>query len=205
MSSSLKIDWASHDAAAYACKNWHYSGCMPAGKTIKVGAWEDGRFIGVVIFSRGATPELAKPYKLQQKDVCELTRIALAKHKAPVSRIVSIAIRFLKKKSPGTKLIISFADPAQGHYGGIYQAGNWIYSGTSHQDTELIVGGRQMHRRSANSKWGTCVPGRIEKITGLPCRYVDIPGKHRYLYPLDDAVKLSVKAMAKPYPKRRVK
>jgi hypothetical protein len=28
----LKIDWASHEAAKYACENWHYSKCLPAGK-----------------------------------------------------------------------------------------------------------------------------------------------------------------------------
>jgi hypothetical protein len=48
------MDWATHAAAVYACRHWHYSGCMPAGKTVKVGAWELGRFIGCVIFGRGA-------------------------------------------------------------------------------------------------------------------------------------------------------
>jgi hypothetical protein len=39
----LRIDWATHAAAKYACENWHYSGCMPVGKLVKVGAWESGK------------------------------------------------------------------------------------------------------------------------------------------------------------------
>ncbi|MGV2431812.1 UNVERIFIED_CONTAM: protein Mom, partial [Pseudomonas aeruginosa] len=74
---------------------------------------------------------LLKPYGLTQIQGCELTRIALKNHKTPVSKILSIAIKFLKKQNPKLKLIVSFADPEQGHHGGVYQATNWIYSGQS--------------------------------------------------------------------------
>ena len=50
---SLKLDWCSHAAATWAVENWHYSGRMPAGKMVRIGAWEDGAFIGAVIFSQG--------------------------------------------------------------------------------------------------------------------------------------------------------
>ncbi|WP_459208945.1 Mom family adenine methylcarbamoylation protein [Bacillus haynesii] len=50
----LKIAWATHKAAKFACENFHYSKCLLAGKLVKIGTWEDGKFIGVVIFSRGA-------------------------------------------------------------------------------------------------------------------------------------------------------
>lgn len=47
----LRIDWATHEAARYACENWHYSGTVPVGKLAKVGAWERGEFVGVVLFA----------------------------------------------------------------------------------------------------------------------------------------------------------
>ena len=50
----LKIDWASFEAAKHACEKWHYSGVIPVGKLVKVGAWENDKFIGVVLFGRGA-------------------------------------------------------------------------------------------------------------------------------------------------------
>jgi hypothetical protein len=127
----FKIDWASHESAKYACENWHYSKCLPVPPLVKIGVWENKKFIGCVIFSRGASSNLLKPYGLTQVQGCELTRIALNKHVTPVSRIISIAIKFLKKNSPELKLIISFADPNEGHHGGVYQATNWVYSGKS--------------------------------------------------------------------------
>jgi len=99
---------------------------------VKVGAWEDGKFIGVVIFSRGATPSLLNPFDLKQNEGCELTRIALTDHTSPVSRVVRLAMQFLKRSSPELRLIVSFADPGEGHHGGIYQAGNWIYTRRRH-------------------------------------------------------------------------
>ena len=127
----LKCAWASHEAAKWACEHWHYSKCLPAGKLFKVGAWEDGRYIGVVIFSRGATQNIGKPYGLEQTECVELTRIALRDHRHFVSEIMMQALRKLKETNPGLRLVVSYADPAQGHNGGIYQATNWVYTGAT--------------------------------------------------------------------------
>jgi len=94
---NLKINWATHEAAKYACTNWHYSKSMPVGKIVKIGAWENEKFIGVVLFSRGAAPTLGAFLGLSQLESCELTRVALDKHINPVSKILSLAIKFLKK------------------------------------------------------------------------------------------------------------
>ena len=37
----LKIDWATHKAAKYACQNWHYSKSMPFGKMVKIAVYEN--------------------------------------------------------------------------------------------------------------------------------------------------------------------
>ena len=188
----LKIDWATHESAKYAVENWHYSESMPAGKLVKVGAWENGKFIGVVLFGRGANNNIGKPYKLDQTAACELVRIALTKHITPVSKIAAIAIRFLKANSPGLRLIISYADPLQGHHGGIYQAGNWIYCGTSQAQQEVMHNGKIMHKRTANSLFGT-----IKGMQKSPIMW-----KHKYLMPLDNGMRKKIIPLAKPYPKR---
>ena len=123
----LKIDWCTYEAAKFACLNWHYSKSIPVSKIVKIGVWEDDVFKGAVLFSRGATPMIGRPYNLKQTEICELTRIALRDHKTPVSRIVAISVKFLKKNSPGLRLVISYADVDQGHLGKIYQASNWVY------------------------------------------------------------------------------
>lgn len=56
---SLKLARVSYKAAKYAVEKWHYSRAMPSGKLIKYGVWEDSKFIGVIIFERGANPTMA--------------------------------------------------------------------------------------------------------------------------------------------------
>ncbi len=196
----LKIDWATHEAAKYACENWHYSKTIPKSKLVKIGAWENGKFIGVLIFSYGATPELVKPYGCTMQEGCELTRIALTKHVSPVSRILSIALKFLKKHCPGLKVIVSFADTNQGHHGGIYQATNWVYTGKSagcffyrHKKTGKIYHPRNV---SMNLK----LSGKTIRPTECEKFWQD--GKHRYVLSLNDTIKKMLMEKQKPYPKR---
>jgi hypothetical protein len=165
---------------------------MPFGRTVKVGAWENGRFVGCVVFARGANRNAASPYGVVATEVAELVRVALDKHATPVSRVVALAIRFLRKHSPGLRLLISYADPAQGHHGGIYQAGNWIYVGTSRPQAAVLVNGRITHKRVAWDDLGSAAG--LERAHTIP--------KHKYLMPLDDAMRAQIAPLAKPYPKR---
>ena len=146
---------------------------------------------------------LGNPYGLTGTETCELTRIALTKHIAPVSRIVAIAIRFLAKKCPGLRLVVSFADVAQGHHGGVYQAGNWIYVGGV--DThKYIVHGVGIHPKSLHAKYGVggqSIPWLKKNVDPKAAR-VSSGFKHRYLMPLDLEMRSKVIKLAKPYPKR---
>jgi hypothetical protein len=189
---SLKIDWASHEAAKYACLNWHYSKCLPVGKLVKVGVWEDSKFIGVVVFSRGANNNMLKPFGLQQEDGCELTRIALTKHKVPVSKIMALAVRLLVKSQKGLRLIVSYADPDQNHHGGIYQACNWLYTGPSGKALKVFYKGKWSHKKTVDDAG--------VNQSNLPKKVVT--GKHRYLMPLDKETSAKIATLAKPYPKR---
>jgi hypothetical protein len=199
----LKIDWATHDAAKYACETWHYSGSTPVPPLVKIGAWENSKYIGVVMFSRGASSNLMKPYGLRQDQGCELTRIALTKHETPVSRIVRLAIMFLKRNSPSLKLIVSFADPHYGHHGGIYQAGNWVYVGDTAAGREFWKDGKRLHSRQVSEKgWNIQQGVRRKAAKPSECQIIKTNGKHRYLMPLDAEMRAQIAPLAKPYPKR---
>lgn len=194
----LRIDWATHEAARYACENWHYSQSVPVGKLAKIGVWEKNRFIGVVLFAWGMNKSLGAPYGLNMTQCCELVRVALSDHKTQVSRILRVALQFLRNQSPGLRLVVSFADPSANHHGGIYQAGNWIYSGQSANNFEWRLNGRRLHKRAyTGSTFGSPrldVPAGSERVS--------LPGKHRYLMPLDAEMRAKVAHLAKPYPKR---
>ena len=217
--SELVLDWASHSGARLACETWHYSGSLPTGKLDKVGVWEDEVFKGVAIFSRGASPYLVRRYGLDQTEGCELTRVALREHDAPVSRILAIALKMLKRRCPGLRLVVSFADPARDHHGGVYQAGNWVYTGTSGETTEYLVESEWKHVKSMYVPRGFAqASGKDEEwihkrgiyyqlrdsgeLENTPTRIA--PGKHRYLFPLDDEMRDLVDLLRRPYPKRVV-
>ena len=200
----LRIDWATHAAAKYACENWHYSGCMPACKLVKVGVWEGGKFIGVVLFGLGAGNSTnGTAYGLRRfGDVAELVRVALTKHVTPVSKIVAISIRLLAKTSSNLRLLVSFADTEQGHHGGIYQAGGWLYTGTTAKDRKILVRGEVLHPRSAISKYGKNSISWLVANVDPRAKSIKTSGKHRYLMPLNADMRARIMPLAKPYPKR---
>jgi len=188
----LRIDWATHAAAKYACENWHYSRCLPVGKVVKVGAWESGKFIGVVMFGRGANCNMVKGYGLSQDEGCELVRVALTSHIAPVSKIMALAVKFLKRENQGLRLVVSYADPEQGHHGGIYQACGWVYRGLSASALKVWFNGKWSHKKTVDDS------GRCQK----DMKTKKVQGKHTYLMPLDAAMRAQIQPLSKPYPKR---
>jgi len=161
--------------------NWHYSQSMPSGKLLKYGVWENNKFIGTVIYGRGANNNAAKSFKLKQTECCELVRVALNKHKTPTTKILAITLRLIKKHNPGIKLVFSYADKTnQGHKGTIYKAGNWEYLGerTTNKDAYYIINNKKVHGRSVRAKWG--------KISNVPYKwdYAPIEEKHLFIYRL---------------------
>ena len=192
----LKIDWATFKSAKYACENWHYSKCLPSSmqKRVAIGAWEDGIFIGVIIFGHGANPSIGKPYGLNINECIELTRIALKRgHKSFVSQIMAIAIKMLKKAQPGIKLIVSYADQEQGHHGGIYQATNWIYEGLKKGVDKIFYNGRAWHAKALRTSFQNIDVSKLKKIKS--------GDKHKYLMPLDKKIKKEILKLKKEYPK----
>tara|TARA_Y100000310_G_scaffold332020_1_gene406745 strand:- start:513 stop:1253 length:741 start_codon:yes stop_codon:yes gene_type:complete len=210
----LRLDWCSYQAAKYAVEHWHYSRRMPIGKLVRIGAWEGGYYIGTLIYSTGASPQLHKVFNLSRFEVCELVRVALRHHVLPVSQIVACSLRLLHKQSPKIKVVVSFADPEYGHIGTIYQAGGWVYLGRSTKGLYYEVDGHLTHNRNLAGPKGFggspadgvqkhytkmlregLVSGRIKKVEALP--------KYKYAISFDKTTKHWLLRMAEPYPKRQ--
>jgi hypothetical protein len=203
MSLNLKLAFVSYAAAKFAVTHWHYSKHMPDSKCVKIGVYENDKFIGCVIFSRGvSSSNLAKRFGIKSTEMCELSRVALKAHETPVTRIISIAIKMLRKFCPGLKLIVSYADANHGHVGAIYQAGNWIYNGESSiVPIYRAKNGRIWHDRSVSNSGYKEHYGRMSrcpKKTDLEI-IPQIP-KHRYFMAFDPA--LEKKIERKPFPKK---
>ena len=200
---TLKLDWCSHEAAKYAVEKWHYSHTMPKSKLAKIGAWENGVFIGCVIFGVGATADLVKSYGLIPTQGCELVRVALNKHVSATSKIVSIALKMIKREYKGLRLVVSFADPEQSHVGTIYQAMGWIFTGVSAASDEYLVNGKRWHGRAFRASMPSHLTTK-QALLQMDANYQIVKGtsKYRYLYPLDDAMRAQIAPLSKPYPKR---
>jgi hypothetical protein len=200
--SDLVLDWATPEAVRFACTRFHYSRAIPTPPHVAFGVWEREQFRGAIVFSRGASAAIGSPFELTQREVCELTRVALADHDAPVSRIVSVALRLLRGHSPLLRIVVSYADPQAGHVGAIYQAMNWVYLGTTPTTRAFRdPTGRVWHPRMVSATGCRKVYGRPRQVVRPDeCEVIVQPGKHKYAYPLDPTMRAALKAL--PYPKR---
>jgi len=198
---SLHLDWCSHEAAKYAAKNWHYSGCLPASPTAKIGVCENDDFIGAITYSKGATPSIGSPLDLEAAEITELTRVALTDHNNPVTRMLSVSRKLLNDQYPNLRATVSYADPHQNHNGAIYQADNWVYTGRTEPTRMIEIDGEVLHSRSVSEKYGTSSVERLKGRLGENRVSLEMrEGKHRYFYPLDDDVQERAESMSEPYP-----
>ena len=111
---------------------YHYSKMMPDSVNDVFMGFYDGIFAGVCTFGMGvgkAQYTRLVP-DIQNGEYREMNRL-WSPDKMPKnteSRLISESLKNLPKQ---VKLILSFADPTQGHMGSIYQATNWYYCGMS--------------------------------------------------------------------------
>ena len=193
-------------AATHAVEQWHYSRTLPRSPSTAFGVWEDERYIGAVIFGRGASWNLGLAYGVTKYECCELVRVALNTHRAPVSHIVPEAVRRVAGASAGLRVVFSFADPAHGHHGGIYQAMNWLYLGETAPGVawRQRSTGRLLHNRIVSTSGIVTVFGRkVRAVRRDECERVELPGKHRYALALDKPMRRQLMRLALPYPQAR--
>jgi len=196
----MRLEIASSKAVKYACLKFHYAKAVPnVGLAFAVFNSKD-EWCGVICYGVGATNNIASPYKLKQGEVIELLRMALNGKQESTTKALSISLKLLKKYAPNVKIVVSYADSEQGHFGTIYQATNWIYTGYS-TDTNLIVNGERKHRRTLGSKFGTCSSEKIRAL-GYDVEVLKTKPKWKYIYPIKKDVLTMCKLLSKPYPKK---
>lgn len=147
------------------------------------------------MYSLGANNRLGNQYGLIMGEICELTRIALNGKQGITSQALSISLKLLPKYIPLVRLVVPFADQNQNHYGIIYQATNWYYTGIGKSTPEYYINGRWMHQRQVGS---LNIP-----LIGLKDKVKTRQGlnKFKYLYPIDKTLTQLCKKISKPYPK----
>lgn len=133
--SRITMKKLSHFNCKTFIKDYHYSHKMP-GTQLALGFFIDGRLNCIILYGQGISQNLAnicgKGF-LKQQDLFELCRL-FSFDWAPKnmeSYCIAQSLKYITQHLPHVRIIISFADPAQGHLGRIYQATNWLYTGTT--------------------------------------------------------------------------
>lgn len=189
----MRVIRCSSFLAKRAVEEWHYSHRMPSVVTHCYSVTEEGLLVGAVVFGYMAAPAASgRRYGVEPGQFLELQRVAMRAHDAPVSQVLAVAIRALRRDAPRIRLLFSFADPARGHHGGIYQAGNWLYFGASKPEAIYYDRCKRIHNRALCHKGAGMKTNRDRVV---------MPGKHRYLYPLDKVLRRELEGKALPYPR----
>lgn len=193
---------ASHKAILYACKNFHYSKSIPVNVFGYSVFNNKNEWCGVILYGKGATPNIGKPYDLKQGQIIELVRVALNGKQESTSKAVSISIKLILKDVKLCKLIISYADIDQSHFGIIYQATNWYYVGECNinKRTGFIINGKKVHNKSLYGLGKKQNINGAKEIDKNALEFIS-KGKRKYLYPLDKKLIPLCKKLSKPYPK----
>jgi hypothetical protein len=140
------------------------------------GLEEDGQITGVAVYGQPSPPIQKHAFKDRDFRLYELARVVVqSKTKNASSFLVGNSLKLLEPKPCA---VISYADMEQNHCGIIYQATNWLYTGsTKSHDKAYIVDGKRTHPMTLRDQ-GITDPTRWAKENGI--EMVKPMEKHRY-------------------------
>lgn len=152
------------------------------------GLYDDEHLVGVITYGIPASPQLCMGVCGEEwsDKVLELNRLCLENNdKNQSSFLVANSIKMLPKPT----IVVSYADTAQGHIGYVYQATNFLFTGTTKERTDM--GGRD---------------GKHSRHSKDPSIRVFRSAKHRYIYfhgtkQHKKLLKSLLKYNIEPYPK----
>lgn len=180
----------------------HYLHSFPAGTRLTFGVFAGGRLAGAVTLGVGPINGHRLVAGAAPTDMLTLTRFWLA-DALPFnseSRVLGLLLRALRQHT-SVRFLLSYADPAAGHVGTIYQAANWLYTGVSAAMPLLDLGdGVARHSRSIGSALGTHGKAHL-RGHGIPVQEVPAVPKHRYVLFVDRRWRSRLTVPVLPYPR----
>lgn len=168
-----RIDKATADRWVIAKHYSHRAPIFWAG----FGLYEDGSLEGVVVYGQPSPPIQRHAFRDRDFRLYELSRLVIQTgSKNAASFLVGRSLKMLD--SPCA--VVSYADTEWGHAGIVYQATNWLYTGsTKSHDHMYIIDGKRVHPssladRGITSPKAWAKANNIETVPPMP--------KHRYFF-----------------------
>ena len=181
----------------------HYLHSLPGGTKLAFGVFVTDRLLGAITFGVGPFNAPSLVAGATGDDCLTLTRLWLSDDLPPnsESRVIGIVLRSLRKHTP-LHFLLSYADPAQGHLGTIYQATGWTYTGLSEPMLLYDLGdGKARHSRSVSHAYGSHSVEHFRRH-GVPVKLIPQAAKHRYIYFVHPTWQKKLLVPVLPYPKR---
>lgn len=147
----------------------HYAKRLPS-ISYSFGLYRENELVGVITYGVPASNSLCEGIcGVQNKHlVIELNRLCLLNNqKNEASFLVGNSIKLL----PKPLVIVSYADSGQGHTGYIYQATNFIFTGTTKERTDMYAGDGKHSRHATDPT--------IRQFRSAKHRYVYIHGNKK--------------------------
>ena len=176
-------------------EKWHYSQNVN-GLTISqiFGLFYEKNLIGAMIYGSLAMANTWKKYAKEESKVVELKRLCCIDKtpKNTESYFIGKTLRWMKQHS-GFDLVVSYADTFYGHEGTIYKASNFKHCGMTTKGKVIDYDGRFYHDKCIRTyyvdKTGVKkVKPFAQRIKSAletgDAKYVQMPEKHIYIYPL---------------------
>ena len=113
----------------------HYAKRMPS-ISYAYGLYKKNNLIGIISYGSPVSPSLCKGIAGENNRslVLELNRLVLKNNeKNQASILIGASLKLL----PKPKIIVSYADTAQNHLGVVYQATNFMFTGTTKPRTDM--------------------------------------------------------------------
>lgn len=160
------------------CEEWvktkHYSrraSIFWAGFGLEI----EGMIEGVCVYGQPSPPIQKHAFRDRDFQLFELSRLVIqTTRKNAASFLVGNSLQMLAAPCA----VISYADTEQGHSGIVYQATNWIYTGsTKSHDKAYIVDGKRLHPMTLRDR-GITNPTQWARENGIET--VAPMEKHRY-------------------------
>lgn len=195
----------SYRTAAEIIKKYEWLGSMAQRTTHCYGIFFGGHCGGVVCFAIPPTPEAGmgvcgKEYTSKVKTLARGACVHWA-HPHSASKLISHALKDMVRTTQ-FRIFVAYADPRAGEIGTVYQATNWMYTGTTENQIEYFLDGKWRSGRTARHK---SYRRRNIDVNSLPRR--EGPGKGRYVWVGGSKIERreimkNFKYMILPYPKR---
>lgn len=165
-----EVKTISHGEAKAFLNEYHYLPNLPPIQYY-YGLFEKDRLVGVCTYGKPFSPGIRKMLGSEyESNILELNRLALKNNKKnEASYLIANSMKMLPKES----IVISFADPSQGHKGTIYKATNFKYYGLTKKRKNYKIEGSNKHPMTLGDD--------IKNNEKIKFTFEDRTQKHRYI------------------------